>query len=309
MFDVFNAVLPIFLLIILGCFIKNYWLNAEEFWRGLEKLAYFVLFPAALFNSISVANLSFIEQAKLILAIITSSSIISIGLMLYWRHQKLDKIQFTSVFQGSIRFNNYTFFGAGAALYGYEGMKLISIISAYMIIVTNVASVIIFNLYALESQPRSQQTSNFFNIIHKLLINPLILASLAGFIFNHFDLFIPKLFSNFLQNLASGALTIGAMTVGANLKFTWFKDFKFVILAAVCKLLLLPIITTLVLKLFDITGPARSMAILYSALPCASTSYMLSKQLGGDPESMARIITATTVLSLLFLPLVVYILN
>jgi len=51
------------------------------------------------------------------------------------------------------------------------------------------------------------------------------------------------------------------------------------------------------------------MAILYSALPCASTSYMLSKQLGGDADSMARIITATTVLSLLFLPLVVYILN
>lgn len=309
MIDIFNAVLPIFLLISLGYGIKNYWLDAEEFWRGLEKLAYFILFPATLFNAISTADLSFVEQAKLILAIITSSSIVAIGLMLYWKHKKLDKIQFTSVFQGSIRFNNYTFFGAGAALYGYEGMKLISIISAYMIIFTNVASVIIFNLYALENQPRSQQTSNFFNILHKLLINPLILASLAGFLFNHLDLAIPKLFANFLQNLAAGALTIGAITVGANLQFIWFEDFKLVMLTAFCKLLLLPLVMTLVLKLFNITGLARSMAILYSALPCASTSYMLSKQLGGDPESMARIITITTVLSLLFLPLVVYILN
>jgi len=309
MFDIFNAVLPIFILILLGCWLKNYWLHAEDFWRGLEKLAYFILFPAALFNSISVANLSFIEQAKLILAIISSSAVITVGLMLYWQSKNLDRIQFTSVFQGSVRFNNYTFFGVGGALYGYEGLQLISIISAYMIIVTNVASVIIFNIYALESQPRSQQTSNFFNVMHKLFINPLILASLAGFIFNHFNLGVPKLFTNFLQNLASGALTIGALTVGANLKFTWFKDYKLVVLAAFCKLLLLPIVTTIMLKIFDITGSARSMAILYSALPCASTSYMLSKQLGGDADSMARIITATTVLSLLFLPLVVYILN
>jgi malonate transporter and related proteins len=58
-----------------------------------------------------------------------------------------------------------------------------------------------------------------------------------------------------------------------------------------------------------ITGVAKSVGILFSCLPCASSAYILSRQLGGDPETMSSIITFTTIFSVLSLSILVYILG
>ena len=55
-----------------------------------------------------------------------------------------------------------------------------------------------------------------------------------------------------------------------------------------------------------IDDTARSVGMLYSALPCASTAYILSKQMGGDADLMASIITTTTVLSVFTISMVMY---
>ena len=309
MFDIFDAVLPIFLIIAIGTFFKKKWLKSDEFWRGLERLSYFVLFPAALFNSISSANFIFIEQAKLIIALLLAKAIVIIGLMILWKKNNFDKVIFTSVFQGSIRFNNYIFFALGAGLYGYEGMKIVSIISAYMIIFTNVASVLVFNYYLADNVSEETKIGNFVKLFHSLITNPLIIASLMGFIFNYSEIVLPKLFSNFLLNLANCALTIGGITVGANLRFLQLSGSKLLGISVLAKLFILPIITTILLFIFKVDGLARLVAIVYATLPCSSTSYILSKQLGGDPDSMTQIITISTALSIITIPIMIYILG
>ncbi|MCF8462495.1 MAG: AEC family transporter [Rickettsiaceae bacterium] len=309
MFDIFDAVLPIFLIIALGTFFKKNWLKSEEFWRGLERLSYFVLFPAALFNSISSANFIFIEQAKLILALVATKVIVTIGLMILWKKKNFDKVIFTSVFQGSIRFNNYIFFALGTGLYGYEGMKIVSIISAYMIIFTNIVSVLMFNYYLPDNVSEETKIGNFIKLFYSLISNPLVIASVAGFIFNYCEIVLPKLCSNFLLNLANCALTIGGITVGANLKFIQLSGSKLLGISVVTKLFIVPCITAILLAIFKVEGLDRLVAIVYSVLPCSSTSYILSKQLGGDPDSMTQIITMSTALSIITIPTMLYILG
>jgi hypothetical protein len=72
------------------------------------------------------------------------------------------------------------------------------------------------------------------------------------------------------------------------------------------KLLILPIVTTIILMFSMVDGLPRAIAILYSALPCSSSSFILAKQLGGDPDLMASIITVTTILSVITISLVLY---
>jgi hypothetical protein len=99
------------------------------------------------------------------------------------------------------------------------------------------------------------------------------------------------------------------LNVGAGLKFILStSNLKQILLTSAVKLLIFPIVTVVVLSIMSITGMAKSVGILYSCLPCASTAYVLSRQLGGDPDSMASIITFTTVLSLISLSLLMYIL-
>ena len=73
--------------------------------------------------------------------------------------------------------------------------------------------------------------------------------------------------------------------------------------------ILKPIITFIILWIMAITGVAKSVGILFSCLPCASSAYILSRQLGGDPETMSSIITFTTIFSVLSLSILVYILG
>jgi len=45
------------------------------------------------------------------------------------------------------------------------------------------------------------------------------------------------------------------------------------------------------------------IAIIFSAMPTAVSSFILAKQLGGDTEAMAQIITIQTLLAALSIPL------
>ncbi len=307
MHDIFSNTLPIFLITLLGSIIKTKWLTSEEFWRGLEKISYFLLFPIMLFNYISAADLSGTYITRLVIALIISTCIIAAGLIVYQKKTNFDRVQFTSIFQGSIRYNSYIFFGMSSPLLGEVGLAIVSVISSYMIIFTNILSVMVFAHYVPDSSLAKSRKATL-RLMFKLIVqNPLIIASIVGFLFNYGELTLPLGIKNTLTSLSDSALAIGMLNVGAGLKFSVHTSlFKNVLVTSAVKLIIFPIITIIILSAMSITGTAKSVGVLYSCLPCASTAYVLSRQLGGDPESMATIITFTTLFSVVSLSILMY---
>ena len=111
-------------------------------------------------------------------------------------------------------------------------------------------------------------------------------------------------------SLADSALAIGMLNVGAGLKFVAYRQhLRQIIFTSSIKLMLLPIVTVIILFLMSVDEMERSVGILYSCMPCASTAYALSRQLGGDSELMASIITFTTIFSVVSLSILMYILG
>ncbi|WP_341757246.1 MULTISPECIES: AEC family transporter [unclassified Candidatus Tisiphia] len=305
--DIFSSTLPILLIPLLGSIIKRKWLTSEEFWRGIEKLSYFFLFPVMLFNNISVADLNASSIIRLVLGLIISSSIIAIALILYQKKTNFDKIQFTSTFQGAVRYNSYIFFGVSSPLLGQEGLAIVSVISSYMIIFTNIISVMIFARYIPDSSVAKSPKASFILMLKLILQNPLIIASIIGFLFNYSNLELHLSIKKTLSTLSDSALAIGMLNVGASLKFFMRGTIVYnVLFTSFVKLVAFPIVTIIVLSLMSITGTAKSVGVLYSCLPCASTAYVLSRQLGGDPESMASIITFTTLFSIVSLSVLMW---
>lgn len=118
MYSVFYNVLPIFIIALLGSVIRRKWLTSDEFWRGLEKLSFYVLFPMVLFEYSIKVDLNSSEFLRLTIALIIANLLVA-GMLIYFQIKKsYDKVQFTSVFQGATRYNNYIFFAVGAALFG-----------------------------------------------------------------------------------------------------------------------------------------------------------------------------------------------
>ncbi|MGL4226103.1 MAG: AEC family transporter [Rickettsia sp.] len=308
--EIFYSTLPIFLITLLGSIIKNKWLTSEEFWRGIEKLSYFVLFPAMLFNYVSTADLSVASIIKLVVALIISTILVSLGLIVYQKKYTIDKVQFTSIFQGSIRYNSYIFFGMSSPLLGPSGLSIVAVISSYMIIFTNILSVMIFAYYIPNKSVTNTIKTSFVLMMKLIVRNPLIIASLVGFVFNYSNLELHLGLKKTLDSLSNAALAIGMLNVGAGLNFTIRPELLHnVMFTSFVKLVAFPLVSVIVLWLMSIEGIDRSVGILYSCLPCASTAYVLSRQLDGDPDSMASIITFTTFFSVVTISIIMYVMG
>lgn len=305
---VISSILPIFLITILGSFIKKYCLSSEEFWRGTGNICYFLFFPLMLFKYVAHANFHAFSLIKIVSGLIISTIIISAVLIFYQYKTKESPEQFTSIFQGSVRYNSYIFLALGSALFDDETVTIISIVSSYMIIFTNLLTIGIFAIYIPNQFKGDNILRNFISFIKLVFTNPLIIATIIGFIFNYANLHINLGVTNTISTLANAALPLSMLNIGANLKFSLkLNQSKKIILTCCLKLVAMPVVTTITLYTLNLSYTEKLIGILYSCLPCASSSYLLSIRLGGDCELMNSIITSTTIAALLSLTIFMYI--
>ena len=99
--------LPDFALILLGAAIRRWMHLGEHFWSGVEKLVYFILFPALLINAIVKTRLD-LGAALPLLA--TAFATMFVGMLLgllprLWL--KTPALTYASMFQCAYRFNSY----------------------------------------------------------------------------------------------------------------------------------------------------------------------------------------------------------
>jgi len=109
-----------------------------------------------------------------------------------------------------------------------------------------------------------------------------------------------------IKALGQASLPLGLLCVGAALEFgsirQWYRPVGY---SSLTKFLIMPLVTLLACHLFELEGKAAVAALLFQALPTASSSYIMARQLGGDAPLMAGIIACQTMLAGLALPAVI----
>ncbi|MBT5515236.1 MAG: AEC family transporter, partial [Rhodospirillaceae bacterium] len=76
--------------------------------------------------------------------------------------------------------------------------------------------------------------------------------------------------------------------------------------AVAIKLAIMPFLAVIVCGLFGVSGIALSVAVLFAALPVSASSYVMSRQMGGDGEMMSAIIALSTLAALFTMPLAIW---
>ena len=108
---VVGALLPVFLLIVLGFILKRSLMRLDTQWHGLERLTYYVLFPPLMFTSIVGGAFAGGEALLLAIGLVASVALMT-GLMLLLRPVlPITGSQFSSVFQSGLRWNGYVALG------------------------------------------------------------------------------------------------------------------------------------------------------------------------------------------------------
>lgn len=297
--DVILALLPIVLLIMLGMGLRRLRFLSDGFWPQAERLSYYVLVPCLFFHSLATAKLDALPARELVTTLILSILAVAALLVALRPVLRVDGPSFTSIFQGGIRFNNYVGVTLAAGLFGTQGLALAALCSAAIVPTVNILCVLVF---ARHGAARLSGRG----IARQVVTNPLVLGSFAGIGFQLLGLNLPAGIEPALRALGAASLPLGLLCVGAALEFGsvrgWIAP---VATSSAVKFLAMPVVTVAVASLMGLTGPALVIALLFQALPTASSAYVMARQLGGDAPLMAGITAMQTLFALVALPLVV----
>ena len=295
------ALLPDFALILLGSGLRRVLHLGDHFWTGLEKLIYFVLFPALLFNGLIRTHIDWSAAGPLLLVALgtmLTGMVLGVGARLF----RITPMSFASQYQCAFRFNSYIGLAVAGKLYGVQGIAAMAIVVGMMVPPANLAAV-----WMLARHGEA-------NVWRELVKNPLILATVAGILANLAGVQPPDLLLQLLARLADAAIALGLLAVGAGLRMAPQKvgagdtaklrgahgAAAYLLLV---KLVALPAATLVLIRWAGLSGVYADVALVFSALPTASSAYILAQRMGGDGARVAWLISVSTLLGMLSLPL------
>lgn len=284
-------ILPNFVLIVVGLALARGFDYGRDFWEGLEKLVYYVLFPALLFRSLAVAKLDFAQSAALV-ACACAFTLAGFALSLLARPIfRLDRQLHATGSQCGYRFNTYIGLAVAGSLFGTQGVALAALLLGVMIPLANFLAVAVLAAHSERS------------FLVELASHPLVISSLAGFAWNLAGLPLPGFADQTLSLLGQTALPAGLLSVGAAMKLergqgplgahAWWLAVK---LAAV------PAMALALANGLGITGMERAVLMLCAALPTATNAYILAVRMTGDGRAVATQVTVGTILSMATIP-------
>lgn len=293
------AIAPVFSVIALGWAARRARIVPDEAWGAVNSFGYLLLMPAFLFTTVATARFDGPDAGGYVACILTGF-VLAACASLAWRLVfRADGPAFTSVFQGSLRWNGFVLLAASNALYGPEGTALIALGFGPAVALVNVISVAVMARWA-----DNDVAPTVAGAVAEVARNPLVLACLAGFAANLSGLagaLGPVL--DALRLLGGAAMPVALLTVGAALNFGGIARQPGHVGAAVLgKLVIAPAIMLVVGLALGLSPLALSVAVGVASTPSAAAAYVLARALGGDAPLMAAIVTCTTVASALSMP-------
>jgi predicted permease len=300
---VLAALLPVFLLIVLGFALKRSLMRLETQWHGLERLTYYVLFPALLIQTLVKADLTQVPVAGVGGALLLSAALMSLlclGLRPLLARFAIDGPAFTSIFQGATRWQTYVALAVSGNLYGDVGLALASVAMVAIIPLVNVTSVSVLAHYA------SPEKQSVRAIAMTVVRNPLIWACAIGLAINVAHLPLPRIWHEVADALGRSSLGIGLLVTGAGLHLEgMFRPSLAASVAVFLKLILMPVLAVALALGFGVSGSSLAIVTACSAVPASSSAYVLARQMGGDAPLLAQIITLQTILAALTMPIAI----
>ncbi|WP_138518671.1 AEC family transporter [Limnobacter alexandrii] len=283
---------PDFAIIALGYLLRRFWM-APAAWVTIEKLVYFVLFPCLLFFSVVSSNFDVNTVGAFALggpAVIFSAFVLGwLGLLF----SKMGRVDFASGLQTAYRFNSYIGLALASRLGGQSAVANIAILLAL--------GVPLCNVLAVGTMSKGGRLGAFVDILK----NPLIIGTCLGIAAKLMGVQVPEPVMLTLERLAQAAVSLGLLAVGAGLVFSGLKgNWPVSVWWLFVKLLVSPLVAVLYSHFTGLSQEQTTVLLVFSAIPSASSAYILAARMGGNAPLVACLISMSTVGAAITLPLV-----
>ncbi len=291
----------LFIIMAIGYAANKFKVLTGESNKLLSKLVLNVAMPCTILNSVLSGETTATGRDAAVFMLIALCSfalffILAAPLPKLLRAEKNDRgmFRFMVVF-GNVGFMGFpviqSIFGVGAVF--------------YVTIFNIVFSILCFSLGIMMISGKGEKVNL------RLLINPTMIASILTVILFYWKPAVPAVLSEALGLVGQLTTPSAMLIIGSTLGSIAFKAvFGAVRIypVAIVKLIIIPVLTWLALRLFINDALMLGVITVLSAMPTATNAAMMSMEYGGNEKLASKGVFLTTLLSIATIPLIMYLL-
>jgi len=293
---------PVFLLILMGAALRQTGFLDAAMESSMNRFCYWVALPV--FIVLKVAQAPSIDataaRAAGALALVTLAlALIGIVLARLLRLPPRSRGTFNQAgFRGNLAFVGLPVIAFALRGYSDELQRH----GQSLAVLTMIPTVLMYNLLgvmALEWDRRGDHDSHPMRTwIRSTLRNPLVLACVAGLIWNLTPVSVPELVDTTASPVAATAFPLALAAIGARIRsLPWHRTGRALVGVCLLKNAIGPLLGLGVCTLLDLTEVHQLVVLILCATPTAVSSYVLVDQLDGDRDLAASAIAGTTLAS------------
>ena len=287
----FEAVVPIFLLMLVGYVIKRIGTVDKKGFDVINKLVFKVFLPVLLFYNIYTAEISEVVDLKLILfTVISVLGIVVIGYFAVLLITKDDAKR--GVILQSLFRSNYAILGIPLVRYICgEGSGALT---AFMVVII----IPVFNILAVAALKRFGGKDAKFDLVSVLkgiVTNPLIIGCIIGLVFFMLDIKLPFVAEKAVKDISSIASPLSIIAIGAEFGLADTTGYlKGIIITVVLRLIVIPMIILALAVCAGFSGEALACILVTFGGPVAISSFAMAQQMGGDEKLTAQVVVISS---------------
>ncbi|MBF0475072.1 MAG: AEC family transporter [Deltaproteobacteria bacterium] len=302
--QVFLNILPMFLVIALGCGCRKIGFLPRAFIGPANRLVYYMAIPSLLFLEIARAPFSQAFQLKSVwvalAAIMVTWLFCSTVAERYYAGEGKEKTMATFI-QCCVH-SNVGYIGLAGAYYALqdEGLIEAGLLSGLVILMQNIMSVLVLAYHGKRGGDElgEQPANSWWPPVASVILNPLVLSVLAGILYSYLGWQLPQFVFNTLKIISNMALPLALLLIGTTLSFSPATfGIKPLLRISFYKLIFLPGIAVLALTFIGASSLTKTVAALILGAPSATVATIMARELGGDVAFASAAISTTTFFS------------
>ncbi|MBD3219611.1 AEC family transporter [bacterium] len=294
--EILDTVLPVFLVIGLGAFLRARGFLDAVVRRALTRLVFYVSAPALLIVSTADTPVTESLNPRVLGAVIAVTVVTAF--VTYALSFRTAPARRGVIAQGAHR-SNMVFMGLPILAYaqGDAAVGAAGVLIGVMVVVYNALAVVLLSL------PHGRGDGGLARrglaAVGEMGRNPLIIGCVVGLFLAVANLPIPLMLDRALGLVGRTALPLALLTVGADLDFRDLRgDVVSTGAVALVKLIVYPGLVALALLALGLRGPALAAPVLLMASPTAVVSFVMAREMRGDHRLASSIVIGTTLASL-----------
>ncbi|MBF0303139.1 MAG: AEC family transporter [Desulfamplus sp.] len=292
------TIIPIFMIIFIGWFIKKRDFMPPAFLMPANKIVYYIAIPAMIFSA--VAKASFHDEFNIKILLITFASLffVAISAWLITAFSGIPENVKGTFIQSSFH-GNFGYIGLAVVFYylGDSGFANASIFAGFIMILQNILAVAVLQCYSGKGNNKRKRDTLKSNL-KAIVRHPIILSAIVGIIFSLSEIQLPMILDRTLSILSGMALPLALLLIGATISFNVIRSYILQIVEiSVFKLILMPAVGVLLFRLFSIPSSEYLPALILLASPTATMVYVMAQEMDGEPDFAVGALSACTMLS------------